>query len=111
MATLLWEVQKEAKCRHAVVPTHAISLTADTQACSESHLCLEPVLVFTHCCKWTGSIHWHVSYAYILSVVTSLVFLSASPQVKVAQRKTDFKGVLLANAKQSSSVVEGKTFI
>lgn len=101
MTTLLCEVQKEAKYRHAVVPTHASSLTAGTQACSESCLCLEPEMVFTHCCKWTRSIHWHVIYAYVLSVVTSLVFLSVSPQVKAAQRKTDFKGVLLANAKQN----------
>jgi len=71
-------------------------------------------MVFTQCFKWTGSIHWHVSYASILSVVTSLVFLSVSFSLsKCISKKNRFQRSVASKckAKQSSSVVEGKTLL
>lgn len=107
MTAVLWEVQKqEAALPQSPLMSKAFLQVLSLQApflAQKTLSVLSQKAIFTHCCKWAGSIHLHVRYAYILSLVTPLrcFLVLVFPHVKAAQRKTDFKGMLLTNAKQN----------
>lgn len=107
MTAILWGVEKQ----ETALPQFSLMRKPFLQVLSlqEPFLAQKILFVlrqktlFTHCCEWAGSIHLHVRYAYILSLVTSLqcFLVLVFPHVKAAQRKIDFKGMLLKNAKQN----------
>lgn len=108
MTAILWDVQKKQEAAlpqspHTSKPfLQVLSLQVPFLA-QKTLSVLSQKAVFTRCCKWAGSIHLRVRYAYILSLVTPLrcFLVSVFPHVKAAQRKTDFKGMLLTNAKKN----------
>lgn len=109
MTAILWDVQKKQETALPQSPLAKKTPFLQVLSLQEPFLAqktlsvLSQKAVFTHCCKWAGSIHLHVRYAYILSLVTPLrcFLVLVFPHVKAAQRKTDFKGMLLTNAKQN----------
>lgn len=116
MTGILWDVQKK---QETALPQSSLISQPFLQVLSlqEPFLAqkiLFVVRVFTHCCEWAGSIHLHVRYAYILSLVTPLrcflVFIF--PHVKAAQRKRFQRHVAhKCKAKQSSSAIDGGNII